>query len=156
MAISVNSKAPVVTLKQKTAEGLKDVSLAEFIGKKKTVILFFPFAFSSVCKDELCSISGGLDQYAALNAQVIGISVDLPFALEAFANANGLKFPLLSDFNKEAATAYDVLYTDFAGLKGVAKRSAFVVGEDGTVLFSSSSDDPKQLPPFDQIQAVLA
>ncbi|HSH09862.1 MAG TPA: redoxin domain-containing protein [Oceanipulchritudo sp.] len=155
MAISVNSKAPVLTLKRKTNEGLKDVSLSEYIGKKKTVILFFPFAFSSICKDELCSISGGMDQYSALDAQVIGISVDLPFALEAFANINGINFPLLSDFNKEAATAYDVLYTDIAGLKGVAKRSAFVVGEDGTILFSSSSDDPKQLPPFDEIKAVL-
>jgi peroxiredoxin len=155
MALSINSKAPLFTLKRKTADGLVDVSLGDNIGKRKTVLLFFPLAFTSVCQDELCSVSAGLDQYGALEADVWGISVDSPFAQEAFARAAGITVPLLSDFNKETAASYDVLYADLLGLKGVAKRSAFVVDRDGTITYSWSSDDPKQLPPFGEIQAVL-
>ena len=155
MAIPVNTEAPLFSLKRKTADGFEDVSLSDYIGKKQVVLLFFPFAFSGVCHDELCSITGGLDQYNALNAQVFGISVDGPFTLEAFANSAGIGFPLLSDFNKEASTAYDVLYEDILGMKGISKRSAFVIGLDGNIAFSSSSDDPKQLPPFEELQAAL-
>jgi peroxiredoxin len=155
MALQKDTQAPAFTLKQKTADGLKDVSLSDNAGKKKTVLLFFPLAFTGVCTDELCSVSAGLDQYDSANAAVWGISIDSPFAQEAFAKQAGIKIPLLSDFNKEVAKAYDVLYEDFIGLKGVAKRSAFVVDESGRITFSWSSDDPKQLPPFDEIQTVL-
>ena len=155
MAISINTTAPEFTLKQKTAEGLNDVSLKDNLGKKQTVLLFFPLAFTSVCQDELCSVSAGMDQYNALEADVWGISVDSPFAQEAFAKSAGITIPLLSDFNKEVASAYDVLYPDLLGFKGVAKRSAFVVSKDGTISYSWSSDDPKQLPPFDEIKAAL-
>jgi peroxiredoxin len=155
MALAVNTPAPLFTLKHKTAEGFEDVSLADYIGKKKVVLLFYPFAFSGICTDELCSVSGGIDQYEALNAEVFGISVDLPFAQEAFANSAGISFPLLSDFNKEASTAYDVLYGDILGLKGVSKRSAFVIGLDGNIVYSTSSDDPKVVPSFEEIQAAL-
>ena len=96
-----------------------------------------------------------MEQYEALNAQVFGISVDLPFAQEAFANSAGIQFPLLSDFNKEASTAYDVLYDEIIGLKGISKRSAFVIDLDGTIVYSSSSDDPKVVPSFDEIKAAL-
>lgn len=155
MALAINSKAPQFTLKHKTADGLVDVSLSDNIGKKKTVLLFFPLSFTSVCQNELCSVTAGLDQYEALQADVWAISVDSPFAQEAFARMAGIQIPLLSDFNKEVAAAYDVLYADLLGFKGVAKRSAFVVNADGTIAYSWSSDDPKQLPPFDQIQAAL-
>jgi peroxiredoxin len=155
MALPINSKAPLFSLKHKTAEGFADVSLSDYIGKKKVVLLFYPFAFSGICTDELCSVSGGMEQYEALNAQVFGISVDLPFAQEAFANSAGIQFPLLSDFNKEASTAYDVLYDEIIGLKGISKRSAFVIDLDGTIVYSSSSDDPKVVPSFDEIKAAL-
>jgi peroxiredoxin len=156
MAISVNSTAPAFTLKRKTADGLEDVSLSDNIGNRQTVLLFFPLAFTSVCQDELCSVSAGLDTYSELDAVVWGISVDSPFAQEAFAQRAGITIPLLSDFNKEVAAAYDVLYPELIGLKGVAKRSAFVVGRDGTVKYSWSSEDPKQLPPFEEIKAALS
>ena len=155
MALSKDTKAPLFTLKRKTADGLQDVSLADNIGKRKTVLLFFPLAFTSVCQEELCSVSGGLDQYESLNADVWGISVDSPFAQEAFARSAGITIPLLSDFNKETASAYDVIYGDLLGFKGVAKRSAFVIDADGTIAYSWSSDDPKKLPPFGEIQAAL-
>jgi peroxiredoxin len=155
MALSINSTAPDFTLKTKNAEGLHDLRLSDHYGKQKTVLLFFPLAFTSVCMEEMCSVSSGIQEYADLNAAVYGISVDSPFALEKMAEVDGLKFPLLSDFNKEVATAYDVLYPDLLGFKGVAKRSAFVVDENGTIIYAESSDDPKQMPDFEAIKAAL-
>ncbi|CAI8283944.1 MAG: Putative peroxiredoxin [Opitutia bacterium UBA7350] len=155
MAIAANTPAPDFTLKTKNAKGLHDVSLSENYGKKKTVLLFFPLAFTSVCMEEMCAVNNGLNEYADLNAAVYGISVDSPFVLEKMAEVDGLQFPLLSDFNKDVATAYDVLYPDLLGFKGVAKRSAFVVDETGKIIYAESSDDPKQLPNFDAIKAIL-
>jgi peroxiredoxin len=157
MAIATGTKAPDFTLKSKNDEGLADITLSDNYGKTSTVLLFFPLAFTSVCQDELCSIRDSLADYEGLNAQVYGISVDSPFSQEAFAKANdGFNFPLLSDFNKEVSTAYDVLFEDLIGFKGVSKRSAFVINKDGEVVYSESSDDPQQLPNFDAIKAALA
>lgn len=155
MAIPVNTKAPQFTLKHRVSDGFEEISLADNLGKRKTVLLFFPAAFSSICQDELCSVTGGLDQYESLDASVIGISTDLPFALAAFENAARINFPLLSDYNREVCTAYDVLSDDFIGYRGVAKRSAFVIDKDGTIVFSSSSDDARVLPDFDAILDAL-
>ena len=156
MALETGSKAPDFTLKTKTSEGLESVTLSDNFGKKKTVLLFFPLAFTSVCMEEMCSVSSGIDSYESLDAQVYGISVDSPFTLEKMAAVDGLKFPLLSDFNKEVSEDYDVLFDELLGFKGVAKRSAFVIDTDGTIVYSESSDNPKQLPNFDAIKAALA
>lgn len=155
MALPTGTKAPEFTLKTKTADGLQDIALADNFGKQKTVLLFFPLAFTSVCMEEMCSVSSGIQDYTQLNAAVYGISVDSPFTLEKMAAVDNLQFPLLSDFNKEVSAAYDVLFEDLLGFKGVSKRSAFVIGEDGTILYAESSDDPKQLPDFDAIKAAL-
>ncbi len=155
MALEKGTQAPDFKLNTKTSEGLEEVTLSDNFGKKKTVLLFFPFAFTSVCQNEMCSISSGIDAYEKLEAAVYGISVDSPFAQEGWAKANKITVPLLSDFNKEVAAAYDVLYEDLLGLKGVAKRSAFVVDKDGTIAYSWSSEDPHDLPPFDEVQAAL-
>jgi peroxiredoxin len=155
MALAIGSKAPAFSLKSKTADGLKDVALADTLGKKQTVLLFFPLVYTSVCTAEMCSVSQGLDAYKALDAAVYAISVDSPFAQEAWAKENKITVPILSDFNKDVAKAYDVLYADLLGFKGVAKRSAFVIGKDGVIKFASSSDDPKVLPDFGAIQAAL-
>jgi peroxiredoxin len=155
MALQPGTKAPAFSLKTKTADGLKDVALADTTGKQQTVLLFIPFAFTSVCTHELCSVSAGLEAYSGVNAAVYGISVDSPFAQEGWAKANGITIPLLSDFNKDVAKAYDVLYGDLLGFKGVAKRSAFVIGTDGVIKFSWSSDNPKDLPDFAAIQTAL-
>jgi len=156
MALSTGTKAPAFTLKSKNAEGLQDISLSDTLGSKKTVLLFFPLAFTSVCMKEMCDVSSSLSAYSDLNAAVYGISVDSPFAQEQMANVDGLKFPLLSDFNKEVSTAYDVLYADLLGFKGVSKRSAFVIDEDGVIIYSESSEDPHDLPNFDAIKAALS
>jgi peroxiredoxin len=160
MALSVSTPAPEFTLKRKTDSGLMDVALSDFKGQKKIVLLFFPLSFTGVCQDELCSVSGGLDAYSALDAEVLGISVDSPFAQEGFAKAAGISIPLLSDFNREVVKAYDVAYDSFLpdvlGYRGVAKRSAFVINKEGIIVYAWSSDNPKDLPSFDEIKTVLA
>ena len=155
MALETGSTAPEFTLKHKNADGIQEIVLSDNYGEKKTVLLFFPLAFSSICSGEMCAVSSNIEEYVKLDAAVYGISVDSPYALEIMAEHNHLKFPLLSDFNKEVSAAYDVLYTDFIGLKGVAKRSAFVVNETGTIIYAESSDDPKILPSFTAIKQVL-
>lgn len=155
MALASGTQAPDFTLKCKTSEGLEEVTLSDSFGKKSTVLLFFPLAFTSVCTDELCGIRDSLKDYEDLDAQVYGISVDSPFTQEVFANQQRFNFPLLSDFNKEVSSAYDVLFEDLIGLKGVSKRSAFVISPEGVITYSSSSDDPTVLPDFEAIKAAL-
>ena len=156
MALDIGTQAPDFTLKTKTADGLEDVTLSGNFGSGKTVLLFFPLAFTSVCQEELCSVRDSLQDYNDLDATLYGISVDSPFTQEEFAGQNNLNFPLLSDFNKEVSADYDVQYEDLIGLKGVAKRSAFVIDSDGIVQYSWSSDDPTVIPDFDAIKAALS
>jgi peroxiredoxin len=155
MALAKGTQAPEFSLKTKSGEDLVDVSLSDNRGKKQTVLLFFPLAFTGVCTDEMCSVTGNIDDYSDLDAEVYGISVDSPFAQEGWAQANEISVTLLSDFNKEVATAYDVIYEDLIGLKGVAKRSAFVIGKDGAITYSWVTEDPTVLPSFDEIKAAL-
>ncbi len=155
MALQKGDQAPDFTLKSKGPEDLVDVTLSENRGKTQTVLLFFPLAFTGVCTEEMCSVTQNLSEYQGLDATVYGISVDSPFAQEGWAKANDIKIPLLSDFNKEVAAAYDVLYADLIGFKGVAKRSAFVVSKEGEITYSWSSDDAHDLPPFDEVIAAL-
>ena len=151
MATQVGESAPVFTLKNADME---DVSLTDFSGKK-VVLLFVPLAFSGPCTQELCDISAGIIAYDDLGAQVLGISVDSPFSLKAWAEKEGITIPLLSDFNKEVSAAYGAQFDDMLGLKGVAKRSAFVLDGEGVIRYASVSDDPKQLPDFEAIKACL-
>src|SRR5438270_11110511 len=115
MAIKVGSKAPDFTLKSKTPADA-DIKLSNNFGKKNTVLLFFPAAFTGVCTQEMCSVSGGLSAYENLNAAVIGISVDSPFAQEAWAQKENIGLTLASDYKREVAKAFDVLLEDLVGL----------------------------------------
>ena len=155
MILSIGTSAPLFTLKQKTGTGLQDVSLAEVLGKKNIVLLFFPFVFTGVCTDELCSVSQDLQAYADLDAAVFAISVDSPFAQEAWAKQNTITVPLLSDFNKKVSQAYSVYYEDFLGFQGVAKRAAFIINKEGIIAYAFSSEDAKQLPDFIAIKKKL-
>ena len=156
MAISVGSKAPDFTLKSKTAAGLVDVKLGENLGKKNTVVLFFPLAFTSVCTQEMCDITAGLNDYSGMNADVIGISVDSPFAQEAWAQKEKIGIKLASDLNKKTAEAYGTLLPDLIGLGAVSARAAFVVDKAGVVQYSEQTPTPKELPNFNAIKEVLA
>ena len=156
MPIAIGSKAPDFTLKTKTAEGLKDIKLSDSFGKKQTVLLFFPLAFTGVCTTELCDISNGLSAFSSLGAEVIGISVDSPFAQEAWATVNKITIPLVSDLNKETTKAYDVLFPGLAGIGDTSARAAFVIGLDGVVKYAEQTATPKDLPNFDAVKAALA
>lgn len=156
MAIPVGSKAPDFSLKSKTAAGVADVKLGDNLGKKNTVILFFPLAFTSVCTKEMCDISQGINAYTGLNADVIAISVDSPFAQEAWAQKEKITIKLASDLNKKTAADYGVLLPDLLGFGATAARAAFVVDKQGVVQYSEQTPTPKDLPNFAAIQAVLA
>lgn len=155
MAIAVGTKAPDFTLKSKDAEGVKDIKLSDNFGKRNTVLLFFPLAFTSVCTNEMCEISQGIKAYEALNATVYGISVDSPFAQEAWAQKEKLNLPLLSDLNKKTAAAYGVLLDDLLGFGSTAARAAFVIDKQGVVRYAEQTPTPKDLPDFDKIKAAL-
>ena len=156
MPIAVGSKAPDFTLKSKTADGLVDVKLSANFGVKQTVILFFPLAYTGVCTQELCDQTSGLGDYEKLGATVYAVSVDSPFAQEAWAKANKIGITLLSDLNKETTKAYGVLFPMLAGIGDTSARAAFVVGKDGVVTYAEQTATPKDLPNFDAIKAVLA
>src|SRR6185436_5022399 len=135
MAIPVGSKAPDFTLKSKQASGLVDVKLSNNFGKKSTVLLFFPLAFTSVCTQEMCDITAGLNAYSGLNADVIGVSVDSPFAQEAWSQKEKIGITLASDLNKEIIKKYDVVFPLLAGVWDPAARAAFVIDKNGVVQY---------------------
>jgi peroxiredoxin len=156
MAISVGSKAPDFSLKSKQTSGLVDVKLSDNFGKKNTVLLFFPAAFTSVCTKEMCDISSGLSAYSGLNAAVIGISVDTPFSQEAWAQKEKIDLTLASDLNKEVIKKYDVVFPMLAGVGDTAARAAFVIDKSGVVQYSEQTPTPKDLPNFDRVKETLA
>src|SRR5580658_7554027 len=155
MAIKVGTKAPDFTLKSKNATGLVDVKLSENFGKKNTVLLFFPAAFTGVCTQELCSISGGMSDYAALNAAVIGISIDTPFAQEAWAKQEKITVPLVSDLDKKTTADYDVVFPMLAGIGATSARAAFVIDKQGVVQYAEQTPSPKELPNFEAVKQTL-
>ena len=156
MPIAVGSKAPDFILKTKAADGLKDVKLSDQLGKKQVVLLFFPLAFTGVCTQEMCDITSGLSQYSDVNAEVYGISVDSPFAQEAWAKQNKIGITLLSDLNKQVTKAYDVVFPMLAGVGDTAARAAFVIGKDGVVKYAEQTATPKDLPNFDAVKTALS
>ena len=156
MAIHVGSKAPDFTLKSKQPSGLVDVKLSDNFGKKNTILLFFPAAFTSVCTKEMCDITAGLNSYGGLNAEVIGISVDSPFAQEAWAQKEKINLTLVSDLNKETIKKYDVVFPMLAGIGDTAARAAFLIDKNGMVQYSEQTPTPKDLPNFDQLKAALS
>lgn len=151
MALQVGDKAPDFTLVNTQKE---EVTLSKQEGP--VVLLFFPMAFTGVCTTELCTIRDDYSSYNELKATVFGISVDSPFTLGKFKEEQNLNFELLSDFNKTASAAYDALYEDFVlGLKGVSKRSAFVVDGNGTIQYAEVLESAGDLPNFDAIKKAL-
>ena len=161
MSLAVGTKAPDFSLSTKTADGPKQIKLSDNFGKKNTLLLFFPMAFTGTCTTEMCDVSNRLSAYSNMNAAVYGISGDNPFAQEAWAQKEKITVPLLSDYEHKIAKAYGVMYDSFLpqlnlGMAGVAKRSAFVIDNNGIIQYAESNDDAKQLPNFDRIKAKLA
>ncbi len=156
MALPVGSKAPDFTLKSKQPSGLVDVTLSANLGQKNTVLLFLPLAFTSVCTKEMCDLSAGLNSFDGLNADIIRVSVDSPFAQEAWAQREKIGIKLASDLNKETAKKYDVLFPMLAGVGDTAARAAFVIDKDGVVQYSEQTPSPKDLPNFNAVKQMLA
>lgn len=133
----------------------KAVSLSDYKGKN-VLLLFFPFAFTGVCTEELCSMRDNKKMYDDVNAEILSISVDSPFTLARFKEENNYNFQILSDFNKEVSTLYGTLYSEFVlGLKGVSKRAAFVVDKNGEIRYSEILENAGELPNFAEINNVL-
>ena len=150
--LAIGQKAPDFTLFNTDR---KEVSLQDFQGKN-LIILFFPMAFTSVCTAELCEMRDNINTYAGLNAEVVGISVDSPFTLAKFKEDQKLPFDLLSDFNKEISQAYDTYYETFTmNLKGVSKRSAFVVDSQGVIQYAEVLESAGDVPNFQAVQETL-
>ena len=160
MSIKVGDKAPDFTLVTKGPEGPQLVKLSDLIGSANLVLLFVPMAFTGVCTTEFCDISAGIKEYEALDAKVLGISGDNPFAQAAWAEKEGITIPLLSDYEHAVAKAYGVAYDQFLPeanliMGGVAKRSAFVIDKTGTVRYAEVQNHPKDLPDFAALNETL-
>lgn len=151
-ALEVGVKAPDFTLPSTVEEKF---SLSEHFGKENVVLSFYVFDFSPVCTKEMCSFRDDLAGLEKLNARVVGISIDSLWSHKAFAESLGIKFPLLSDFNKEVSRKYGVLYEDLRGLRGVSKRSVFVVDRAGVIRYRWVSEEPGKEPNYMEIQQIL-
>ena len=153
MALKVGDKAPDFTLYDTDR---KERSLKEFLGKK-TVLAFYPGAFTGVCSKEMCTLRDSMASFEGMNAQIVGISVDAPAANKGFADVNKLTYPLLSDFTRSVSSAYAGLYESFGGVKGLttAKRSVFVLDGQGIVKYAWVTDTPAEEPKYDEISAAL-
>ena len=151
--LRIGDKAPNFTLRDTEKN---EHSLIDYQGRN-VVVLFFPLAFTGVCTAELCQIRDEKSMYEGLNATVLAISVDSLFTLEKFKAEQGYNFTLLSDWNKETAMAYSTLYEDFVlGMKGVAKRSAFVIDKDGIIRYAEVLENAGDLPNFEKIKETLS
>lgn len=153
MSVQIGQQAPDFTLYD---SGKNKVTLSDYNGKN-VVLLFFPFAFSSTCTKELCQVRDSIGQFNSVDAQVFGISVDSLYTLAKFKEDQQLNFPLLSDFNKEASKAYGSLHEEFNyNMKGVSKRSAYVIGKDGVIRYAEVLDNPGLIPNFEAVMQALS
>lgn len=152
MKIEVGQQAPDFTLYDSEK---KQITLSELKGQN-VLLLFYPVAFTSTCTKELCSVRDNISFYNNVNAKVLGISVDTVYTLVKYKEEQQLNFPLLSDFNKEVSTAYGSLYETFGfGMKGVSKRSAFVIDKNGTVQYAEVLENASEIPDFTAIRNTL-
>lgn len=161
MALSVGTTAPDFELTTLGADGPELVKLSALTSESNVLLLFVPMAFTGVCTEEFCSVTSELNEYENLNAKVLGISGDNPFAQQQWKEKEGIKLTLLSDYEHDVAKAYEVAYDSFLPEKnlnmgGVPKRSAFIVDKAGVIQYAESHDDPGKLPNFEAIKAKLA
>ncbi len=155
MPVEIGNTAPDFTLKNQESE---DISLSDYKGEN-VVLLFFPFAFSSVCTKEMRKMQDEFNNNMDIDAQVVAVSVDSPYTLKIFREMNKLNFNLLSDFNKDVSRTYDSLYELYYPEKysynGVSKRSAFVIGKDGKIKYKEICPTPGDQPDYDSIKKIL-
>ncbi len=151
--LKVGEKVPDFTLPRAVG---KKVSLGELVQQGTVVVAFYPGDFSSVCTNEWCSFRDSLKEFDTLKAKVVGISGDSHFVHEAFKKANSLNFDLLSDYDHEVSRKYGVYYEEFLGLKGVSKRSVFIVDGRGVLRYRWVTEDASKLPDMNEIKSALS
>lgn len=157
MPLPAGSVAPDFSLRTMTAEGLADYVLSGNFGKRNTVLLFFPGAFTAPCAQEMCDVSQGIGVKADEKTAVVGISVDSPIVQDAWAKAKGITIPLLSDYARKVTHEYDVAWPDFAGTGGEASaRAAFVIDKEGVIRYAEQTAALAVLPNFEAIRMVLS
>ena len=154
MALSPGTKAPLFTLRRKTASGMSDVSLADHLGKDIVVLLFVPGAFTHVCTDEFCQLSNGTQEIPG--AVVYGVSVDSAYCQEAWGKADGISVSMISDFTHSVTQAYDVVLESLSGMGPASLRAAFVIGRDGVIAYSEVTASTLDMINFDAIRAAVA
>lgn len=133
----------------------KLIALSSFHGKR-VVLLFFPFAFSSVCTKEMCEMESVYADYEELDAEIIAVSVDSLYTHKKFKEIYNLRFTLLSDFNKEVSALYDVLDTNFAfGYRGVSRRASFVIDPAGIIAFAEVLPSPGDYPDMTRLKQTV-
>lgn len=154
--VSVGEKAPEVTLRLTDTEHVnKDFNLKEAYGKGTTVLYFFPAAFTGVCTKSSCELRDSIKEFQELHAQLYGVSVDSPFVHKKFHNENNLTYPLLSDWNKKAISAFKIEDNNFAnGLVGFSKRSIFAI-KNNIIIYKWIADSPGNYPPFSELKEKL-
>lgn len=154
MSVTVGQKAPNFTL---VDTGKKPVSLADFAGRK-VVLVFYPGAFTGVCEKELCTFRDSMSVFNGINAQVLGVSVDSPFANKGFSEKNNFTFPLLSDYAKQVSAQYCGLVNNFAGLAGltVSNRAVYIIDAQGTITYAWVGENPGVEPPYDEVIKAVA
>lgn len=153
MQLTIGQPAPDFTLFDSDKN---PVSLSALKGNN-VLLLFFPQAFTSVCTKELCGVRDNIGLYSNSQAKVFGISVDSVFTLGKFKEEQGFNFPLLSDFNKEVSEQYGSIYQDWIlNMKGVSKRSAFVIDKEGNIQYAEVLESAGDVPNFERIQETLA
>ena len=158
MSVNTGDKAPDFKLISFTPSADPvEISLSSFAGKKNVVLIFFPQAFTGVCTEENCTISDSLGDFEGNGkTEVLGISVDGTFVQKAFAKSNNIKYPLLSDFNREVINLYDNVHETFAhGMKNVAKRAVFVIDKDGIVQYKEVTENPGVQVNFDKLKEAV-
>jgi glutaredoxin-dependent peroxiredoxin len=153
MAVEVGSRAPEFTLVNQDRE---NVSLSQELKKGHVVLAFFPGAFSGTCTKEMCSFRDTMSNFTQVDATVLGISTDTFFVLKAWRDQQHFPFPLLSDYNKEAITAYGVVNPDMVGLKNIARRAVFVIDKAGVVRYREILDDARNEPDYGRLNEALA
>lgn len=156
MALPVGSDAPNFTVRTMTADGAADFTLSDHIGERNIVLLFFPGAFTHVCKAEMCRMTDEKEKYSGLNALVCGVSVDTFYSQDAWAKQEKIDIPLLSDFQHEVTRAYDVVWPNFSGMGPASARAAFVIDREGKIAYSEQCPTLLDQPDYEAIERCLA
>jgi peroxiredoxin len=150
--LAVGTRAPDARVAVRPREW---VDLSSFMGEKPLVLLFFPMAFSSTCTSEMCAVAEDWSAWQQLGANVIGISVDSPYVNVKFAEETKAPFPIVSDFNRDASRAYDVLRADLGGLKDVSERVVYVIDRAGRIAYAWQGEHPGVFPPLDEVKDLV-